>query len=366
VPQCPVKIDIPWLNEVLHQRLSEKEKSPYSFIFKRFLPKDTSGENSTLQKLFLGNFYHFAKWGTHFSSASNKMQNAKLVRILMEKYLGISLKRKLPVFADKTLSKKVQSFKFSSERPDVKRKVLFFPDIYTNYLYPERGIAVIELFKKLGINLTFGEVMPDGRAALSQGLITTAAKRAKKTTKYLDKWIDRGYDIIVIEPSVLAMFRRDYNHLIKDEKLFTKLKNHCYEPFEYLQKIFADDNLEADQLFDISKLPAGTKLFYHSHCQQKTMGAADQTADLFRKLGLIVAESQVECCGMAGSFGYKKDFYEVSMKDAEDLFNQIKSEGDKNNVLVLASGISCKDQISEGLGYKVIHPVELLSKMLIY
>ncbi len=364
VPQCPVKIDIPWLNEILHQRLNEKEKLKYSFIFKGLLPKDNLNEKANLQKLFLGNFYHFAKWGSRFPAISNKMQRNRPVRILLEKFLGLSRERMLPAFTNKTLVKHYQKLGLSLlKKSDTGRKVLLFADIYTNYLYPARGIAAIKVFNDLGINLTLGEVIPDGRAALSQGLIVAASKRAQLIVQYLNQWIEKGYDIVVIEPSVLAMFRRDYKHFIKDEELFIKIKNHSYEPFEYLKKLLIEENINPNQIFDIKKL-SDHKLFYHSHCQQKTIGAADQTIELLQKLGFNVITSQVECCGMAGSFGYKKDFYEVSMRDAEDLFKQIQTAGDKDNILVLAGGISCKDQISE-MGYDVIHPLELLAKILV-
>lgn len=366
VPQCPVRIDIPWLNEVLHHKLNEKEKLKYSFIFKGFLPEDAKNERAGLQKLFLGNFYHFARWGSRFPFISNRIQSSRPARIFMDKYLGISRKRKLPSFASRSLikqSKNLKSLPVLKENPD--RKVLLFGDIYTNFLYPSRGIAAVNLFKKLGINIILSEVMPDGRAALSQGLLSAAGKRAGQTAEYLSGWIEKGYDIVVIEPSVLAMFRRDYKHLLKDEEHFQSLQNHSFEPLEYLHKLLLEDDIDASKIFDINKLPAGKKIFYHSHCQQKTIGADKDTIEVLKKTGLDIVTSSVECCGMAGSFGYKKDFYEVSMRDAEDLFSQIKSAGDQNNVLVIASGISCKDQISEGLGIEVIHPLELLAGLLI-
>jgi iron-sulfur cluster protein len=366
IPQCPVRIDIPWLNEVLHKRLNEKEALSSSFFFKGFLPNDNKNEKAGLQKLFLGNFHHFAKWGARFASISNAKQRNKFVRVFMEKYLGINRKRKLPSFTNKTLVKQFKDIKGSlKQNSETKKRVLLFADVYTNYLYPARGVAAVKLFDALGVKLILSEVMPEGRAALSQGLLTAAGKRAEKTAAYLSGWIDKGYNILVIEPSALAMFRRDYKHFIKDEEQFIKIKEHCYEPFEYLHKLIEGNEIQLDKIFDIKKAPADTKLFYHSHCQQKTIGAAEQTVEVLKKIGFEIETSNVECCGMAGSFGYKKDFYEVSMRDAEDLFNQIKSAGDQDNILVIASGISCKDQITEGLGIEVIHPAELLAKILI-
>ncbi len=119
-------------------------------------------------------------------------------------------------------------------------------------------------------------------------------------------------------------------------------------------------NLDAADFFQASRHPLGTRLFYHSHCQQKTIGAAEPTEALLRAAGFDVATSRVECCGMAGSFGYKKDYYELSMAVGEDLFKQVRAaEADGPRTLV-ATGISCQEQLHAGLRRRVFHPMELL------
>ena len=105
-------------------------------------------------------------------------------------------------------------------------------------------------------------------------------------------------------------------------------------------------------------------MFYHPHCQQKTIGCAMPTEMLLRGIGFDVATSSVECCGMAGSFGYKKDFYELSMAVGEDLFRQVrKAEEDGGTRALLASGTSCTEQLRAGMNREVLHPVELLAAM---
>src|SRR6516165_1099470 len=116
------------------------------------------------------------------------------------------------------------------------------------------------------------------------------------------------------------------------------------------------------RFLDLGRSPVGKRVFYHSHCQQKTIGCAAPTEALLRAIGFDVATSSVECCGMAGSFGYKKDFYELSMAVGEDLFEQVrKAEEDGGPRALVASGTSCTEQFHAGMKRQVFHPVELLA-----
>ena len=245
-------------------------------------------------------------------------------------------------------------------------KILLFADIYTNYNYPQRGIAAIKILQALGVDLQLSDSLPDGRAALSQGMVETARIRAVKTAAYLLPFVEQGRDIVVVEPSVLAMFRRDYKHLLNDDGQFEKLSAHSYEPLEYVEIIVRENNLSFDEIFDLS-LSESTDIFYHPHCQQKTIGGEQATKRILEALGFNVAYSNVECCGMAGSFGFKKEFYEVSMEAGKQLFKQIEqseNSADNSKRVVLASGVSCSEQIDDGMGRSVIHPLEMLAGML--
>lgn len=244
-------------------------------------------------------------------------------------------------------------------------KVLLFADIYTNYNYPERGLAAISILKYLGVDLQLSDSLPDGRAALSQGMVATARSRAVKTADYLLSFIEQGRDIIVVEPSVLAMFRRDYRHLLDDDARFEKLSAHAYEPLEYVEKVVKENDLSFADIFDLNKAES-KDIFYHPHCQQKTIGGEQATKRILQALGFNVAYSNVECCGMAGSFGFKKEFYDVSMKAGRQLFKQIEESESANGSprAVLASGVSCTEQIDDGMGRSVRHPLQLLADIL--
>ena len=169
--------------------------------------------------------------------------------------------------------------------------------------------------------------------------------------------------IIVVEPSVLAMFRLDYRHFL-DQQTFERLRDSSFEAVEYLWGFLREHELEPQRVFPASECPLGAKIFYHSHCQQKTIGSAEQTEMLLRACGLDVVTSRVECCGMAGSFGYKKEFYELSMAVGEDLFQQVRAaEADGGQRVLVATGTSCQEQLHHGLGRPLLHPMELLAKI---
>jgi Fe-S oxidoreductase len=216
----------------------------------------------------------------------------------------------------------------------------------------------------MNVDVIVSESLPEGRAALSQGLIGTATEYMRRAAAYLENFVRKGRDVIVVEPSSLAMFRRDARHLLDDGGQFERLRAATFEPVEYVTQVLKT-RLNAREIFDVSRSPVGLQLFYHSHCQQKTIGCAIQTETLLRAIGFDLVTSSVECCGMAGSFGYEKDFYELSMAVGEDLFQQVRraEEGGEPRALV-ASGTSCTEQLHAGMNRKVFHPIELLAAIL--
>jgi len=203
------------------------------------------------------------------------------------------------------------------------------------------------------------------RAALSQGLIATAKVHAKRATAELDRYVTEGRDIVVVEPSSLAMFRRDMKHLIDKNERFERFRSRALDPVEYVIKVLEKTGRTPADVFDASHSPVGTKIFFHAHCQQKTIGADAPIERLLREIGFDVLTTQVECCGMAGSFGYKTDYYDLSIAVGADLFNQIiQQERSTGQRTLVASGTSCSEQLHAGFERHVIHPIELLASIL--
>jgi iron-sulfur cluster protein len=381
VNQCPVRIDIPWLNENLAQRLNQKElPAALRSTLGSVTGAATEDRTAPISKIFFGNYHYFAKWGTRFSSLSNLIsgdgkkrhpdadgevkETVGTTRRLMERWLGLDHRRALPAFPKQTL---VQAARQLAAPPSKGRdtKVVVFADVFTNYGMAKRGVATIEVLRGLGADVVVSESVPEGRAALSQGMIATAKQHARRAAQELDSHVSEGRDIVVVEPSSLSMFRRDFSHLLDSQERFERFRSRAFEPVEYVVRMLAKSGRMAQQVFDISKSKVGYRLFFHAHCQQKTIGCEEPTLALFRELGFDVVTSNVECCGMAGSFGYKKDFYDLSMAVGADLFGQVVQQ-DRNGGgrQLIASGTSCTEQLHAGFERSVLHPMELLASLL--
>jgi iron-sulfur cluster protein len=441
VNQCPVRIDIPWLNANLGSRLNHTmESTALSAALGAFSGAAAEDRKISASKIFFGNYHYFAKWGARFASfsgalggsrgpapagSSDSFTNAKPLRKAMERWVGLDHRRQLPAFSRQTLvqaarrilpnakvpsalkaqttatvpdvkasadakalpttkgpatktspntkmpdAKTTPEAKVSAEArvPEVKasaEKVVVFADVFTNYGMVHRGLATIEVLRSLGADVVVSDVVPDGRAALSQGMIATAKEHARRATGALDKYLSEGRDIVVVEPSSLAMFRRDFRHLLENNERFERFRMRTYDPVEYVVKLLAKSKRKPLDVFDAARSPVGQKLFFHGHCQQKTVGAADPTETLLRHIGFDVEVSKVECCGMAGSFGYKKDFYELSMAVGADLFAQVtEGEREAGPRALIAAGTSCTEQFQAGMGRQALHPIELLGMIL--
>ena len=347
VPNCPVKIDIPNLNANIKNRLMKLERG------------------ASLQKKFFGNFSIVGRVSSIFPSASNFVNSLTLTRTLMEITIGLDKRRSISKIPNKDLTIQYEDYRrqnqFNSKIKPIRETVLF-ADGFTNYNYPSSGMATVRVFDKFGINIELSAVMDDGRAFQSQGMLDKARVCAKSTARYLGSIIDDGKEIIVAEPSVLSMIRSDYKKLIEDDELFNKLKNNCYDPLEYLHLVFF--NLEIGDLVR-TPLQENRKIFLHNQCQMKNIGADIKNIEFLEKLGYEVTTSTVECCGMAGSFGYKKEYYNLSKNIWTDLKKQIeKCENEIGAHQILASGTSCRSQISDGMkNRKIIHPIELLEEL---
>jgi len=302
---------------------------------------------------------------SRFSPLSGWIAGNRLSRLVLEKAFGLDRRRRLSLAVER----------FQPQRYEVRGKAaadggkmaVLFSDVYTSFSRPAAARATMAVLEAAGVEIKATRIRPEGRAELSQGLVATAAGRARAVAACLEEYIDSGRQVVVVEPSVLALFRHDYRHLLNDERLFGKLKDNSFDAVEFLLQTLREKSISPEILFSADRaLKSGDRLFIHGHCQQKSVGAFAPVVELFENLGCGVGISEVECCGMAGSFGYKKDFYELSIKIGEDLFRQIgEAEKDGGRAVVVAAGVSCRDQISDGTGREVLHPMELLERMLI-
>lgn len=365
VPNCPVKIDIPWLNENLRNRLNKNQVNKLkSFFQKLIFPVDKTEISFSIQKKFFSNFYRNAKIAIHFSFLLKKLSDSSLFKQFMQKYLGVDKRRTIQSFINIPFEKKSIIKNNKNAEIFAAEKILFFNDSFSHYSNPHARNAAIKILHRFFPNVVVSKIFSEGRDSLSQGLLTTTKKRANDVFNYLLPFLDQGYKIVVLEPSVAALFRRDYKHFLT-MKEFEYLSNRSYEIVEYISFVFDKCNIHFQDYFELQKIKEQPKIFYHGHCQQKTINAYDSTIKLLTKIGFDIVESKVECCGMAGSFGYKKQYYNVSIAVGANLSNQIQNSMNDAALTVIASGVSCSEQINHLTGIKTMHPVELIAQFIL-
>ncbi len=364
VDACPVKIDIPWINTVVRDRVNRSgEPEAYDFLVDGLTPDAEEG-GLDLGKRFFGNIGTVAKAASATAPVSNWLADAGPVRSLLERTLGIDRRRDLPAFQRESLvdwfegrggeaasSRRADRAASRGNGADLEREVVLYPDVYTNYVDTHRGKAAVRTLEALGVPVRVPDLPESGRAALSQGMIATADRQASKLYAALAEEIDAGRDVVVIEPSDLAAIHREYERLLP-ERSVEQLRTNSYEICEYVYGLLENGA-------DPSALSTGDgaePVAYHSHCQQRTLDLEAPTVAVLERCGYAPETSDAECCGMAGSFGYKQEFYDLSMDVGERLAGQV--EGAET---IVASGTSCGDQLETLLERDVSHPIELLA-----
>jgi Fe-S oxidoreductase len=238
-----------------------------------------------------------------------------------------------------------------------KKKVFLFCDEFTNFNDTEVGITSILLLEKLGYEVIIPEHEESGRAWLSKGLVRSAKKIANKNILLLSKLVSTENPLIGIEPSAILTFRDEYVDLA-DEANFDAAKELAKNVFlidEFLATEIEKGNINKDLFTKEKRL-----IKLHGHCHQKALSSVASSV----KMMSIPENYSVEtiasgCCGMAGSFGYEKEHYDLSMKIGElVLLPSVRSQAD--DVIIAAPGTSCRHQIKDGTGKKALHPIEVL------
>ena len=359
VNACPVEIDIPWINTVVRDRVNRGESGEFDWLVEGLTPDEEPG-GVDLGKRFFGNFSTVAKMGSATAPLSNWLANTDVARAAMERVLGIDRRRDLPAFQRETLTDWFETRGGSRvDAADATREAVLYPDLYTNHVQVERGKAAVRALEALDVHVRIPDVASSGRAPLSQGMVATAERHAHEVYGALAEHIDGERDIVVVEPSDLAMFDREYEKFLP-AKSQERLADNSYEVMEYLYGLL-HNGADASVLRNAGDGTAETdRIAYHSHCQQRTLGLEAHTVSVLETLGYDVLTSETECCGMAGSFGYKTEYYELSVDVGEPLRTQFTTD-DARERTVVASGTSCLEQLDSLLARPTQHPVELVA-----
>ncbi|MDL5360752.1 FAD-binding and (Fe-S)-binding domain-containing protein [Halalkalicoccus sp. NIPERK01] len=273
--------------------------------------------------------------------------------LVTEKVLGIARERTLPAFESETLTEWYEKRGPKVSEAEADRKVLLFPDTFTDHNNTEAGKAAIRVLEAANVHVKIPEgVTGSGRPAHSKGLIDLAREKADRNVTALAPDVNAGWDVVVVEPSDAVMFQLDYLDLLSGDAV-ERVAEKTYDVMEYIDRFRLDEAMRFAETDE--------SLTYHGHCHQKAIKKDHHTVGVLRRAGYRVDPLDSGCCGMAGSFGYEAEHYSMSQAVGSVLFGQIEeSEGES----VVAPGSSCRSQIGDEYGEKPPHPVRKLAEAL--
>jgi Fe-S oxidoreductase len=301
----------------------------------------------------IANFTASSKLASIAPGVYNFMMTNPATSRLIKKTVGFAAERSMPTLYKTTLRNWYRKHK----KPAGGRKVYLFCDEFTNYNDTEIGIKAIELLEKLGYDVQLTEHEESGRTWLSKGLIREAQKIINRNIEKFSPIISAETPLVGIEPSAILTFRDEYPDLASEENYdkAVQLSTHVLMIDEFLAMEMEKGHIKAEQFSSASK-----KIMLHGHCQQKSVASVAPTVKILSfPANYSVQTIPSGCCGMAGSFGYEEEHYELSMKIGElVLFPTVRKQ--ENDTIIAAPGTSCRHQIKDGTGRKAMHPVEIL------
>ncbi len=308
----------------------------------------------------IANFTKTAKLGSLFPSLYNLVMGNAFTGGMIKKISGFAIQRSMPSLSKQTLQSWYNK-SYSAPKNPIKQ-VYLFCDEFTNYNDAAIGIKAIQLLTALHYEIIIPTHIESGRTWLSKGLVRKAKEIVNINLNLLGNLISAQHPLIGLEPSAILTFRDEYPDLANDENLSAanNLATNIFFIDEFLAKEMDGGFITKDQFTNESK-----SILLHGHCQQKAVGSlADSVKVLSFPAQYKVETISSGCCGMAGSFGYEKEHYEVSMNIGElVLFPTVRTN--KDTCTIAAPGTSCRHQIKDGTGVHALHTVEVLFEALV-
>lgn len=326
-----------------------------------FLQQYYDANGVPFRSKLIANFTASARVGSIMPSVYNFIVSNPVTGHLIKSISGFAVKRSMPALSAVTLSAWYK--KHRRERTvNANKKVYLFCDEFTNYNDAHIGITAILLLEKLGYEVVIPEHEESGRASLSKGLLRKAQKIANRNIELLSNIVSETTPLIGIEPSAILTFRDEYPDLATDENLpaAQRLAKQVFLIDEFISDEIVKGNITKEFFTKEKRL---VKL--HGHCQQKAISSVAASVTLLSlPENYTVDTIPSGCCGMAGSFGYEKEHYALSMQIGElVLLPTVRMQ--PSDVIIAAPGTSCRHQIKDGTGRKALHSIEVLYEALL-
>jgi FAD/FMN-containing dehydrogenase/Fe-S oxidoreductase len=303
----------------------------------------------------LGRVDTMSRWGSRLAPLSNLAVQSAAGRWIGEQLLDIDRRRVAPAWTRHTLARAFETRPVRARRPGV----VLFNDTFTNHAHPEIGLAAADVLEAAGSSVRLASHVCCGRPQISQGLLDEARALAARNTDALFESAEAGVPIVFLEPSCLSAVREDAPDLLRGD---AQRRARLVAGASVLFEEHLDRELEGRRLsLDLQRGPSAVLL--HGHCHQKAMGLVPSAARLLSRIpSCSVTALDSGCCGMAGSFGYAREHYEISRQIGERRLLPAARDLKPGTVLV-ASGISCRQQVAHFTGVEAVHPAVLLRSL---
>jgi len=303
-----------------------------------------------LRNRIFGGIETLNRLGSGLAPLSNWLVNSSLNRWLMELFAGVDRRRPLPQFASETFEDWFRNHK--AEGDGARGEVVLFHDTFNNFNTPNVAIAATRFLERSGYRVLLVDKKCCGRPMISKGMLGAAKENAAWNVDKLTPYAEKGIPIVGLEPSCLLTLRDEYPEFLRTNAA-KKVAANSFLLEEFVQREQAGGRLT------IKGSGKGRKVLLHGHCHQKALVGTAPTVAMLKAAGFEVSEVDSGCCGMAGSFGFEKEHYDLSLTIGNRrLGPAVKAAG--ADVEIVAPGISCRQQIDHLAGRKAKHPVELM------
>ncbi len=312
-----------------------------------------------LQARVFGNVRRLNQLGAIAAPLANFINGLGPVRAAMQKRLDLAPQRAIPTFAKSLYRRRRRAH---ASLPRTAPVVILYADCFTTWNDPHIGEATIRAFNAFGYRVIMPRVNCCGRAPISTGLLSEARRHANASATALHTALRRhdAAAIVACEPSCLSAIKDEWRTLKLDGDIdLASIAEKSFLPEDFLERHW-DDHPSRPEFKTVRKT-----LHVHGHCHQKALWGADTTAALLRRVAGPERVNLLDtgCCGMAGSFGYTADRYDLSMQIGElTLFPALREAADDD--IVIAPGTSCRHQIHDGVQRTALHPMEWLAGQL--